>query len=166
VTRRPAGVEWDDDVLATAALIRHFSALGLVHDGILMETARTEREQFRLSACHVVTSFAVVYLLRALRENAPEAADEVARGLWTYLSGGEVAEWLHEWARREGVDVDRIPEAVKEALDDIRGRSQNRPGNQRRLVERTSKEEERDADRMDRGHLERGGRVRQGEPRL
>jgi hypothetical protein len=58
-----------------------------------------------------VTEWAVLRLLRALAEHAPEAADEVAADLWSALEYGDMGESLWEWLV---VDYRIDPDAIAE----------------------------------------------------
>lgn len=63
----------------------------------------------------LVSNFAIVYLLRALAEHAPERADEAARGLWSEWEAGDgIGEWAWEWLTEWGIDPEQV-RAITEA---------------------------------------------------
>lgn len=63
----------------------------------------------------LVSNFAIVYLLRALAEHAPDHADEVARGLWSEWNAGDsLGEWTWEWLTGWGIDPNQVNRIVEE----------------------------------------------------
>lgn len=66
----------------------------------------------------LVGEFRAAWLLRALAEHAPQAADQVARDLWLTLDEGEpVGEQLHAWLTAAGIDPDQVAPVVEAEAD-------------------------------------------------
>jgi len=72
-----------------------------------------EWSRYSESAMTLVRQFAVVFLLRQIRDIAPDRADEVAahlQELWT--DGGVIRECLYDWLVEAGIDPREVERAV------------------------------------------------------
>lgn len=101
-------------------MIAHYIAFGLMHSTLALDMS--DDAQSRKSVGHVVSSFALVFLLRQLRMARPDIADEAARDLWEHLEGGELSEWLYEWAVASEVDPKRVEQAAAVVAENIRAK--------------------------------------------
>lgn len=75
--------------------------------------AKQAAELHHLTLVNAINEFAIVRLLRALVEHAPEQADVVAKDLWSaWEDGGATGEWIWEWLTEYGIDPEAINAAV------------------------------------------------------
>lgn len=75
--------------------------------------AKAAQEIHHLTLLNTINEYAIVHLLRALIEHAPDKADEVAKDLWgAWDDGGAVGEELGEWLTGYGIDPAAITTAV------------------------------------------------------
>lgn len=66
-------------------------------------------ERYAAAAEECGAWFSVLFLLRALVEHAPDAADEVARELWQFYEGeDDGAEYVADWLLEYGIDPERV----------------------------------------------------------
>lgn len=111
----------EDDCTAEA-LAKHLAAgtwhaMGLV-SGVYRDAFADGAHPDALKAfaylnASITESFGVVFLLRQLREHAPEAADEAAAELRAYWEDGALSEWLWEWLDGWGIDTEQIEELAE-----------------------------------------------------
>lgn len=70
-------------------------------------------------ANRLVDVYGVVKLLKVLQTVAPDAADAVARDLWSdWHDGAAVGEWLHAWLSGAGIDPDAVNAAAADLMWD------------------------------------------------
>lgn len=106
----------EDDCTAEA-LAKHLAAgtwhaMGLV-SGVYREAFADGAHPDALKAfaylnASITESFGVVFLLRQLREHAPEAADKAAAELRAYWEDGALSEWLWEWLTDWQVSTEQL----------------------------------------------------------
>lgn len=122
----------DEDDVTAATLARHMAvAAQVAHSQIFPSmyardaaegpgradkdspTAKLTAEVHHLTLVNAINEYAIVHLLRALVEHAPQQADAVAKDLWNaWEDGGATGEWLWEWLTEYGIDPEAINAAV------------------------------------------------------
>ncbi|WP_329521198.1 hypothetical protein [Spirillospora sp. NBC_01491] len=78
-------------------------------------TTAAERDA---ATAEIVNLYGIVKVLRALQTLAPDAADEVARGVWRdWEDGAAVDEWLSLWLAGYGIEPSAVDDAAKIIVD-------------------------------------------------
>lgn len=109
-----------------AAIIRHHTAFGLMHDRIGEHFP--DGDQWRRSIASVVSSYTTVHLLTQIRDRlGVQVADEVARDLWTSWEDGALPPELWMWAKEEGLDRAAIQAAADRVAENIRAKAPATP---------------------------------------
>ncbi|MBN6054566.1 hypothetical protein JYK22_21670, partial [Nonomuraea sp. RK-328] len=107
------------DEVTADSLARALTASAYLASGnIQFPSPLAPREEFRRHAIAikaVTREFAAAYLLRSLKEHAPDKADEVAKQLFDMWSGGDIDEWMWDWLRGYGINPDVFEPAAEAA---------------------------------------------------
>lgn len=103
------------DEATAEALAKHFTALACRREGIVSESLRSRDGDFGEQVGYLVDEYAIAFLLHALIEHAPQAADQVARQLWEdWEVGSRIPDQIWEWTVRHRLPHDEIFETAAE----------------------------------------------------